>query len=149
MHFLTLAIFSCVCVAFTLSVKDNQCCVNQPAPVTRVEKTGVQTRYRQGTASESYSDKCGTWGWRRCTRYRGKTVAQSYRYDIYQKKSYPQPCKKYACCHGYTMVKNVCYANSELSQVVGHVGDIKDSLSGLGDVDLKDVLGTVNDVVNG
>ena len=35
--------------------------------------------------------------------------SQSYKYDIYQKKTYPQPCRKYACCHGFTMVKDICY----------------------------------------
>ena len=38
-------------------------------------------------------------------------------------------------------------ANDELGKAVGHVADIKDALSGLGDVDLKDVFGSIHGVI--
>ena len=38
-------------------------------------------------------------------------------------------------------------ANNELGQAVGHVADIKDALTDVGNVDLKDVIGAIHDVV--
>lgn len=42
---------------------------------------------------------------------------------------------------------NYISANHELPTAVGHVADIKDGLSDIGNVDLKDIFGAVHDVI--